>query len=757
MKQTLPILLGILLSSVTACQLSDTQNKTQNQAGAGVPVLSPEASLQTMQLEKGFTMEKVAAEPLLSTPVAMTFDDSGRIWAVEMSDYQPIEEGEEAYPLGKVVILSDEDTDGEMDTRKVFLDSLQMPRAICLVDSGVLVAEPPFLWYVPIVNDRPGTRVLVDSAYTLSNNPEGQTNGLLRAMDNWIYSAGFGSNKRYRRVNGHWITEPTFLRGQWGLTQDRYGHLFYNNNTHNLLGDYFLPGVSSGNTYQKKTAGFNEKIVPDDRVYPLIPTPGVNRGYREGILDSTTHKLVSFTAACGPLVYDGGLFPSAYTSNVFVCEPAAYLIKRNLIQNEGLRITGRQAYQGREFLSSSDERFRPVSLNLGPEGALYVVDMYRGVIQDALSITDYLKNYSLSHGLNNPVNCGRIYRIYPDHAQLHKITIPEDPDKLVPLLNHQNAWVRNKTQQKIVDRHLIQCVPALKKLLFGATNTYTRIQALWTLEGLSALQEVDLKEILAGKNPHLRIQGMAALGELLNKNNYRSYEPVIHDLCAQQDSLTAVYATYVNGRLLAFDPETAEQNWRQILTHHDGNAYVTAAIISGIAGQEDHFLQAYHRFPNLEKALTKVTHKKAQALGSKDMKALQKKYPEGYAIYSGTCQTCHGNDGMGIAFVAPPLNQSQWVNGDKMHLIPIVLYGLSGPVKVKDKVYKKPEISGEMPGFGNNKFSDTALAEVISFIRQAWRNNATAVSPEDIRVARAKYPDHEGAMTIEELVGSTEQ
>src|SRR5699024_3986390 len=197
--------------------------------------------------------------------------------------YRPIkEDSSQKYPLGEIAILEDIDGDGKMDKKKVFMDFLQVPRSICLVDNGVLFVEPPNLWYVKIKNDRPGKKVLIDSAYTVSENIEGQTNGLLSGIDNWIYNVGFGSSKRYRKIGGEWVIQKTFLRGQWGLTADDFGHLFYNNNSQNLLGDYFPPGVTHGNKYLKQTTGFNEKIVPDNRVYPLVPTPGVNRGYREG-------------------------------------------------------------------------------------------------------------------------------------------------------------------------------------------------------------------------------------------------------------------------------------------------------------------------------------------------------------------------------------------------------------------------------------------------------------------------------------------
>src|SRR5690606_40979807 len=132
-----------------------------------------------------------------------------------------------------------------------------------------------------------------------------QSNGLLRGLDNWIYNSD--QDKRYRRIDGEWIIERTHLRGQWGITQDNYGHLYYNNNSQNLLGDYFFPSLGSENENQRRVAGFNERIVKNNRVYPIRQTTGVNRGYQSGTLDSNL-RLVNFTAASGPVVYRGGLF-----------------------------------------------------------------------------------------------------------------------------------------------------------------------------------------------------------------------------------------------------------------------------------------------------------------------------------------------------------------------------------------------------------------------------------------------------------------
>ncbi len=739
------LLLGFLFAA-TSCRENDNNGKNTD-----IPVLSPEASMKKMHFPEGFSVKLVASEPLISTPVAMTFDGKGRIWVIEMSDYRPIKgDSSSHYPLGKVIILEDKDGDGQMDSRKVFLDSLIMPRAIALVDGGVLVATPPDLWYVKIQDDRPGERVLVDSAYTVSNNPEGQTNGLMRGIDNWIYDAGFGSDKRYKHINGQWIIEKTFLRGQWGVSQDNLGYLFYNNNSQNLLGDYFLPGISEVNKYQKKVAGVNEQIVPDNRVYPLIPTPGVNRGYREGVLDSSG-RLTHFTAACGPLIYRGGAFPEGYAGNAFVCEPAAYLIKRNTLRHEGVKVEGKQAWNGKEFLASTDQRFRPVNLYDGPDGAMYVVDMYRGVIQDDLSLTDYLKNYSLMHGLNRPINCGRIYKIVPDGRELKSIQIPDDPGKLVQLLTNGNGWVRDKAQQKLVDNQVMSAIPALRKLLHGSPSIVTKIHALWTLEGLDALDKKGLIALLNNKNRLVRMEALTVLFGRIDSSNYRAYLPEVNRLISLKDSLTAPYLVHIANKVFTLSPAKADDLWGKLLRRYPDNIYVADALISGIQGKEGYFINKYEEDSVFQRQLNKVLENKKKLEKNESMTLLKKKYPEGYAIFNGTCQTCHGADGNGMEYVAPPLNGSDWVNGDKNKLIPIVLYGLSGPVKVKNKLYKRPEVLDEMPGFGNDKFSDTALAEVISFIRQAWTNNAGKVSEKDIKEVRKRYGKRTHSFTMEEL------
>lgn len=719
------------------------------------PVISPEESVTKMILEEGFEIQLVAAEPELSSPVAMNFDDRNRMWVVEMEGYMTDTDGsEEDKKNGRIVILEDKNNDGRVDKRKVFLDSLVLPRALCLIEDGILVAEPPRLWYVEIKNDKPGKKVLVDDSYTEGGNVEAQANGLFRAMDNWIYSGG--SEKRYRKQGNKWLIERTHLRGQWGITQDDYGRLYYNNNSQNLLGDYFQPGLGAGNENLLRVRGFNERIVSDNRVYPARPTPGVNRGYKDNVLDSAK-RLVSFTAACGPALYRGDLFPEPYYNNVFVAEPAANLIKRNTLSASGFTTEGRQAYQGKEFLVSLDERFRPVSLYNGPDGALYVVDMYRGIIQHKSFLTDYLKTEIKKRSLEKPVNCGRIYRVVPKNNAAKLIQMPGSQSQLVKMLKHHNGWVRDKAQQMIVDRKYLQTESALRQLLSMQAGNLAGIHAMWTLEGLGLLKSDDVLTLLQSKEWKIKAQALTVLTSAVNKNNYSEYKPVLQRLVAQHDTLIAPYLAFQIGKFKEFDAGMARDMYLELTRKYPANQYVADALISNLKGQEANF----YKLAKLSKPdTTELIYSQLRRViadiksneSNKDANLLRKQYPRGASLFRSTCQPCHGADGNGVRSLAPPLNRSEWVTGNKETLVAIILHGLSGPVKVNNKVYQAPEINGDMPGIGNNKdIVDEDIAQLSSFIRNSWSNEAEKISREEVIKIRRKFENRQGAFTVAEL------
>jgi len=494
--------LAILLPSVSLfAQSGDKANEVQAPPPASLvippaPVLLAEDALKTIQVTPGYRLEIAAADPLVGDPVAMTFGPDGRLWVVEMRGFMPNPDGKgEDAQVGTVAMLEDTDHDGRMDKRTVFLDGLVLPRALALVGDGVLVAEPPHLWFCRDTNGDgvADEKTEIASDYGAAGNPEHTANGLYRAMDNWIYSANH--NVRFRYLgDGKFAREFTVMRGQWGIAQDDAGRLFHNNNSDPIRYDlvpshYFArqPGLTD-------PAGINVKLVPANlRIWPLRVTPGINRGYQS--LDATG-RMTAVTAACGPLVYRGALLPDL-AGNAFVCEPSGNLIKRIALDPQGDTIVGRNITEGSEFIASTDERFRPVNLADGPDGALYIVDMYRGIIQHRIYLTTYLRKQIEARGLADGMGMGRIYRVVPARADLARPApfnlATETSAQLVARLASPNGWTRDTAQRLLVERRDPASIPRLRKLVLNSIAPATaRLHALWTLEGVDGLDRPTL-------------------------------------------------------------------------------------------------------------------------------------------------------------------------------------------------------------------------------------------------------------------------
>src|SRR6266511_469704 len=489
------------------------------------PALAPDQALKTFKLQLGFRLELVAGEPLVQDPVQIAFDPDGRLWVLEMRGFMRNLEDTGAFEkIGSVAVLEDTDGDGRMDRRTVFLDGLVMPRALALARDGALVAEPPNLWFCRDTNGdlRCDEKVMVANDYATEDapklgpraNPEHAANGLLRALDNWIYSANHTA--RFRDTDGTWQREATIFRGQWGISQDDFGRLFYNANEDPLRADFVPSAYLGRNPHYRNAAGVNVKLYDEKAVWPGRGNPGVNRGYRTGQLrpDGT---LATFTAACAPLVYRGDNFPDEFRGNVFVCEPAGNLIKRYLLEHHGVSFKAKNAYDKAEFLASTDERFRPVNLNNGPDGCLYIVDLYHGILQHHLYITSYLRQQILDRTLEQHTDLGRIYRVVNEAkpAGPRQKLSKASPEELVKSLSHPNGWWRDTAQRLLVERNDSRAVAPLKQLAVSGDKPLGRLNGLWTLDGMRQLDVATLTKVISDPHPKVRAAAMRVSEPLL--------------------------------------------------------------------------------------------------------------------------------------------------------------------------------------------------------------------------------------------------
>ncbi|MDA0767332.1 MAG: c-type cytochrome [Verrucomicrobia bacterium] len=720
------------------------------------PVLSVEDALKSFTIAPGFTIEPVVAEPLIEKPVALKFDGDGRMWVCEMVGYMTdIDGSTEAQPQGRIVILEDSDHNGSIDKRTVFLEKLLLPRAIYLLDDGILWADQGSLYFVPREGDKPsGKQVVVDPDYAKGGNVEHKANGLLSGLDNWIYSAK--SDRRYKRINGAWVMEKTHFRGQWGISQDDFGRLYHNNNSTLLVGDFLLPNTVFGNNNVRVNSRIASTL-GSNRVWPIRVTPAVNRGYinelngyRDNTIDPKTFKLINATGASGMAIYRGDQFPRKAYGTAFVTEPTGNLVKAITIAEGDGKLTGEHPYGEKEFLASTDERFRPVDAVTAPDGSLYIIDFYHGIIQHKTYVTTYLRQQYLSRKLDGPgYGYGRIYRVRASDKDLGPAPNMQSlaAKDLIPFLSHPNGWWRDTAQRLIVERGDASLAADLTTLLGTPSQPLGQLHALWCLEGLGLLTTPHIEVMLNSGEEQLASSALFAALSLQDAFLPSAIKAVI---AYKPGKTSAIY----KARFLAGVRSTAAaEALVTLLQKHGDRPLVREAAFAGLKGREANFLHRNdRRFNNkeflgwLKDASSKDKNKVAPRKLEGDHLA---SFQRGEDVYQGEagCIGCHGIEGTGLPNLGPPLDGSDWVTGDTTRLISVLLHGLMGPITVSGERYAPP---AAMPGLGQNPtITDQNLADVATYLRQGWDNRAPAVPLKEVQSTRAATKDRNGALYTE--------
>ncbi|WP_138476616.1 DUF7133 domain-containing protein [Dyadobacter bucti] len=766
---------GLAIVSFFVYNCKGTQTASSGQARNSTPTfnpnptgiyLSPEESMKTMFLPEGYRLELVASEPMIKEPVAIAWDGNGRMYVAEMITYmQDADAKGEQERVSRISLLEDTDNDGKMDKSTVFIDSLLLPRMMQVVHDELLVNETNTIdiySYKDTNGDGKADRkklLYQNKKYVVNDaNMEHQRSGLDWNLDNWMYMTYDPVRMRYTNGTLKVDTIVSGSSGQWGMTHDNYGRLFYSRAGGEIpaLGFQINPVYGTLDFGDQYSAEFSE-------VWPIIATPDVQGGPLRLRPDNTLNH---FTAPTGQSIFRGDRLPKDFDGNYIVCEPVARAVRRAKVVNKNGKTTLEDVYNRKEFISSSDMNFRPVNSATGPDGTLYIVDMHRGIIQQGnwTQPGSFLRGKIDSLGLAANVGHGRIYRVV--HESFKRGPQPkmlnQSGSDLLAYLDHPNGWWRDNAQKDIIAKGDKSIVPALTEIATGKRHSTTetahlgRIHALWTLEGLDAIN----KDILAAAFQDQEAQVRKTAVWIAE----RYFE-------ANENSMIEKAAALVN------DP-SYDVRVQLLLSLYNSKSPKAKEIISEILAKnaDNEMITA------TKSALDKNENVRTfgSRLGQLDAES-RKLVINGAAIFKSLCASCHGADAKGLdiggaGMAAPPLVKSRRLDFvAKENLIKIVLNGLTGPIDGKN-------YTSIMPAMDAN--SDEWIASVVSYIRHDFggrppsrpgeipgmappaendasgfpvrKTTSPVVTPQEVKKIREQNAGRNKAWTIAELENNVE-
>lgn len=704
-----------------------------------------------MEVQEGYRVECVASEPMVSEPVLAAWDGNGVMYVAQMESFMQRmdqDHDEQMVAASRVVRLEDTDGDGFMDKRSVFADNLVLPRILIPLDDRVLIGETGThrlrtfrdsngdgrADQVEVVFDLPGKK--------RPENLEHQPTAMW-SIENTINFTWNDYYLVYR--DGKFVRHLQPPSGQWGIDQDHYGRIITN------FSHYGPHHFQFSTRYGQSQYG--QELHPAWRsVWGLSTYEDFADGSIGRKPGSVGHErsLAEFTSACGMNVYRGDRYSANMQGHLFFCEPVARIIRRGVMvpKDGGYQLANyyyndEDRSKSSEFIRCDDQLFRPISIHTGPDGYMYIVDMYRGIIQESQWVGDYLKSKAREYGLDKITGRGRIYRVVDGeyHSGDKPRMLNETPAQWVKHLSHPNGWWRDTAQRLLVLKGDESVAAALRKLA-GEDRGLGRIHALWTLHGLGVLTVGDVYPLLYDKDPQVRMTAMR-LSEMFLPDDEQLLA-TLHELAANEpDDDVEVVIQYLNtldfckvpGRMQYIDAmfEKYKDRW-------------------GMRGYR-------HHYDEQRAQLRWLARFEGDKLGR--MRA-------GYRNYQQYCVFCHGKDGRGLRFgdaprpaklteyfkgydartkaagetLAPSLAGSPRVLGDPEKLCKITLHGLGGPVDGKTYGMMMPPAQG---------YDDRWLADMLSFVRNAFGNRASFIEPQYVAAVRKRTRSRGSVYTLAEL------
>lgn len=596
---------GALLAVLSATMLLNGCKSERYDKGRSV-----EEEIETFVLQPGFEIENVAAEPHIRMPVSMAIDEDGRTYVVEMGDYPFVADA--AAGKGNIRILLDTDSDGHFDSSTLFAEKIPDATSVLPYQGGILVTAAPNILYLKDTNgDNRADQV--DTVFTgfFTGNSEAQITNLTYGVDNWIYANNHGQAgevKLLRRpdlpavsIAGHdfrfrldkGLFEAESGTGQYGLAINDWNHRFYTQNTLHIQTNAIAARYLHRHGYLPSYNGDYNISDHELEMFQLSKTPywrqerseRRQRQYDSLKLGQTEWASGHFTGASGATFYGGEAFPEEYYGSVFTGEVAGNLVHRDVLTRpagKAIYVASRGAKEKeREFLASSDSWFRPTSFYSGPDGNLYMVDMYRQHIETPVSIPDDLKaDMDFTAGNDK----GRIYLI---SAKGKRRTVKPAMSRmagaeLAKLLAHPGAWWRTQAQRLLVERQDVSVVPVVRQMLTGSKDARFRLRALYTLEGLNALTADDVKKAMQDADPGVREHG-AILSE-----RFPELFPGLVKLAADSVAFVSFQAALSIGNAPA---DKSLPVLARVLETHAGDSVFNIAVLSAVPGASLKLLQ----------------------------------------------------------------------------------------------------------------------------------------------------------------------
>ena len=595
--------------------------------------LSPAQALASFELEPGYRIELAAAEPLIRNPVAIAFDHRGRMYVAESRGYPgPLEGAPPAAPEGVIALLEDADHDGRFDTRTEFARNLTFPNGILPWDGGVFVTCAPDLIYL---KDTTGDGVaderrVVLTGFDATKTPQLRFSHPTLGVDNWIYlTSGLtggrvtapdqperppvvfaNSDSRFNPITHAF--ELTGGQSQYGLTFDDQGHRFTCSNRRPVmqvvLESRYLqrnPHLAFSQTVEDVSAAGSQAVV-----WPLSGDT-TTASFIPGLM-SAPHS-GTFTAASGVHIHRGDALPAEHRDSLFICESAQNLVQRQVRSPNGVTFTSKPARTGHDFLSSRDTWFRPVFAANGPDGALYVVDMYRKIIDHPQYVPEQSRALlDFEAGKER----GRIYRVAAsgwkrDRAaiDLGRMTAAE----LTRTLEHPNAWRRETAQRLLLERQDRGAVPMLRTLARDSSRQVARIHALWILDALGGLETADLVAALSDRDGGVRENAVRLAEERAAGPRLRE---VVSRLLAMVDDRDDRVRLRVALALGEVDDPSVVSGLAALARRDGAQSWMRAAILSSVKARSNEFLRAFTSLPSPPEVKAAVMQDLGQIFGA---------------------------------------------------------------------------------------------------------------------------------------------